>query len=103
MSELSIHNPIIARLYTEAVGPAHYEETDRIVSDMKRYRLAGRYDPARTAHSFERFVVEPSAIALTASQEGAGGPWFKVYGREVRAEVARRLVRVWERELGADA
>lgn len=98
MSELSIHNPALSRLYAEAVSPAHYGETDRIVADMRRYRLSGRYDPARTARSFERFVVEPSAIALTASQGGAGGPWFKLYRPEVRAEVARRLVRVWERE-----
>lgn len=101
MFELSIHNPALSRLYAEAVSPAHYKETDRIVSDMRRHRLAGRYDPARTAHSFERFVVEPSAIAL-AAKEGSG-PWFKLYGREARAEVARRLVRVWERELGPGA
>ena len=63
-------------------------ELERIRGDVARHKAAGRYDPARTAHSIERYVVEPSAIALAASRDV---PWFRLYGREVRAEVARHL------------
>jgi hypothetical protein len=31
--------------------------------------------------------------------EGGDGPWFVRYPRELRAEVARRVVRGWEREV----
>jgi hypothetical protein len=32
--------------------------------------------------------------------EGQDGPWFVRYPKELRAEVARRVVRGWEREVG---
>lgn len=67
-------------------------ELERIRGDVARHKAAGRHDPARTVHSIERYVVEPSAIALAASQDGGESlPWFRLYGREVRAEVARHL------------
>lgn len=64
-------------------------ELERIRGDVARHKAAGRHDPALTAHSIERYVVEPSAIALAASRRDV--PWFRLYGREVRAEVAQRL------------
>lgn len=63
-------------------------ELERIRGDVARHKAAGRHDPARTAHSIERYVVEPSAIALAAADSL---PWFRLYGREVRREVAQRL------------
>lgn len=68
-------------------------ELERIRGDVARHKAAGRHDPARTAHSIERYVVEPSAIALAAaSRQGDKSlPWFRMYGREVRREVARHL------------
>ena len=67
-------------------------ELERIRGDVARHKAAGRHDPARTAHSIERYVVEPSAIALAASrQRDKSLPWFRMYGKEVRKEVAQRL------------
>lgn len=67
-------------------------ELERIRGDVARHKAAGRHDPARTLYSIERYVVEPSAIALAASRQGDKSlPWFRMYGREVRAEVARHL------------
>ena len=63
-------------------------ELERIRGDVARHKAAGRHDPARTLYSIERYVVEPSAIALAASRDV---PWFRLYGREVRQEVARHL------------
>ena len=70
-------------------------ELERIRRDVARHKVAGRHDPARTLYSIERYVVEPSAIALAAAASRDGGeslPWFRLYSREVRREVAQRLV-----------
>lgn len=64
-------------------------ELERIRGDVARHKAAGRHDPARTLYSIERYVVEPSAIALAAASRDV--PWFRLYGREVRQEVARHL------------
>ena len=66
-------------------------ELDRIRGDVARHKAAGRHDPARTVHSIERYVVEPSAIALAAAASRRDVPWFRLYGKEVRQEVARHL------------
>ena len=65
-------------------------ELERIRGDVARHKAAGRHDPARTLYSIERYVVEPSAIALAAAAS-RDVPWFRLYGREVRQEVAQRL------------
>ena len=68
-------------------------ELERIRGDVVRHKAAGRHDPARTVHSIERYVVEPAAIAAAAaSRQGDKSlPWFRMYGKEVRKEVAQRL------------
>lgn len=67
-------------------------ELERIRGDVERHKAAGRHDPARTLYSIERYVVEPSAIALAASRDGGESlPWFRLYSREVRRGVARHL------------
>ena len=66
-------------------------ELERIRGDVARHKAAGRHDPARTAHSIERYVVEPSAIAAAAASR-RDVPWFRLYSREVRREVTQRLV-----------
>lgn len=66
-------------------------ELERIRGDVARHKAAGRHDPARTAHSIERYVVEPAAIAAAAASRQESLPWFRLYGREVRREVARHL------------
>jgi hypothetical protein len=71
-------------------------ELDRVLGDMRRHMRAGRYDADRTCRCVERFVVETVAIEL---HEGQDGPWFVRYPKELRAEVARRVVRGWEREV----
>jgi hypothetical protein len=71
-------------------------ELDRVLADMGRHIRAGRYDEGRTCRCVERFVVETSAIELN---RGGEGPWFVRYPKELRAEVARRVVRGWEREM----
>lgn len=96
MSNPPLTHPLLIRLYNEVISPAYYGETDRIVGDMRRHMAQGRYDRDRAVHSFERYVVEPAAIALG----GGDLPWFKVYTKVMRAEVAQRLVRGWEREIG---
>lgn len=65
-------------------------ELERIRGDVARHKAAGRHDPARTLYSIERYVVEPSAIALAAASR-RDAPWFRLYSREVRREVARHL------------
>jgi hypothetical protein len=84
--------------FSELFDTAHESpELDRVLGDMARHMRAGRYDADRTCRCVERFVVETSAIAL---HEGREGPWFTRYPRALRAEVARRIVRGWEREIG---
>lgn len=98
--------------FAELFDTAHESpELDRVLGDMRRHMRAGRYDPDRTRHSIERYVVEPVAIALhgdkaRAEPSAASGPrtvlWFTRYPKTLRVEVARRIVRTWERELAAE-
>jgi len=100
--------------FAELFDTAHESpELDRVLGDMRRHIKAGRYDPDRTRHSVERYVVEPSAIALhgrKAATEPSVAPsprrpktlWFTRYPRDLRTEVARRIVRTWEREIQAE-
>lgn len=78
-------------LYTGAVESP---ELDRVVKDMARHIRKGKYEPDRAVRAVYRFVVEPTAIKL-----GEGKVWWKVYGKELREEVSRRIVRSWEREI----
>lgn len=100
--------------FAELFDTAHESpELDRILDNMRRHMRSGRYDPERARHSVERYVVEPSAIALhgrKAATEPATRPspktpkasWFTQYPKELRAEVAKRIVRTWEREIKAE-
>ena len=100
--------------FAELFDTAHESpELDRILDNMRRHMRSGRYDPERARHSVERYVVEPSAIALhgrKAATEPVTRPsakipkasWFTRYPRDLRAEVARRIVRTWEREIKAE-
>lgn len=67
-------------------------ELDRIVSDMDRHSRAGKYDRNRIAQAIQRFVVEPSAIALAEGR----APWFTVFPKETRAEVTERILGEYE-------
>jgi hypothetical protein len=86
--------PHAAELYERAVLSP---ELVRVEGDVARVG-GGSYDRARVLKAVSRFVVEPVAIAAAA--ERGEGSWFRVYGPEVRAGVAERLVRVVEREGG---
>jgi hypothetical protein len=88
-----LYTPAFAELFERA---QESPELDRVLADMGRHIRAGRYDEDRTCRCVERFVVETVAIALNAGQDG---PWFVRYPKELRAEVARRVVRGWEREV----
>jgi hypothetical protein len=100
--------------FSELFDTAHESpELDRVLDNMRRHMRTGRYDAERARHSVERYVVEPSAIALhkvKAATEPVTRPsprtpkvmWFTRYPRDLRAEVARRIVRTWERELKAE-
>ena len=100
--------------FAELFDTAHESpELDRVLGDMRRHMKAGRYDAERTRHSIERYVVEPVAIALhgdkaRAEPDVVPSPrrpkvlWFTRYPRDLRVEVARRIVRTWERELAAE-
>ena len=99
-------DPLFYELYERC---CESPELDRIVADMNRHVRAGRYDRTRCVRAMERYVVEPSAIALGAERkEGDSAPispttpkasWFTVYPRALRAEVAERILRTWEHEL----
>lgn len=101
--------------FAELFDTAHESpELDRVLDNMRRHMRSGRYDPDRARHSVERYVVEPVAIALHGRREAEVGvparpsaktpkvSWFTRYPRDLRAEVARRIVRTWERELKAE-
>lgn len=101
--------------FSELFDTAHESpELDRVLDNMRRHMRSGRYDPERARHSVERYVVEPSAIALHGRKAAETDPatrpspktpkvsWFTRYPRDLRAEVARRIVRTWERELKAE-
>jgi len=90
-----LYTPAFAELFDRA---QESPELDRVLGDMARHMRAGRYDAERTRHSIERYVVETVAIELHA-RDGEG-PWFVRYPKALRAEVARRVVRGWEREMG---
>ena len=77
-------------LMREVRGPENKDVLDRIRADVGRHKAAGRYDPARTLCSIERYVVEPAAIALGAESDT---PWFRLYRKGVREEVAQTLLR----------
>lgn len=97
--------------FAELFDTAHESpELDRVLDNMRRHMRAGRYDPDRTRHSVERYVVEPVAIELhgrksrlepdvAPSPKTPKASWFTRYPRDLRAEVARRIVRTWEREM----
>lgn len=100
-------DPLFYELYEAA---CESPELDRIVSDMKRHLRCGRYNRERSIRAMERFVVEPSAIALARERIDGNVPitprtprptWFTVYPRALRVEVAERMLRTWEREVGA--
>jgi hypothetical protein len=87
--------------FSELFDTAHESpELDRVLGDMARHMRAGRYDADRTCRCVERFVVETSAIELNARDGDTRVSWFTRYPRALRAEVARRIVRGWEREIG---
>ncbi len=88
-----LYTPAFAELFDRA---QESPELDRVLGDMARHMREGRYDADRTCRCVERFVVETSAIELN---KGGDRPWFVRYPRELRAEVARRVVRGWEREV----
>jgi hypothetical protein len=101
--------------FSELFDTAHESpELDRVLDNMRRHMRTGRYDPDRARHSIERYVVEPVAIALHKAGGRPPNPlirpsaktpkvsWFTRYPRDLRAEVARRIVRTWERELKAE-
>ena len=99
-------NPLFYELYEAA---CESDELDRIVSDMKRHVRCGRYNRERCARAMERFVVEPSAIALAKERIDGSvaitpatprATWFTIYPRALRVEVAERMLRTWEREVG---
>ena len=98
-------DPLFYELYESA---CESPELDRIVSDMKRHVRCGRYNRERCARAMERFVVEPSAIALARERiDGSVAitprtprpTWFTIYPRALRVEVAERMLRTWEHEL----
>ena len=87
--------------FSELFDTAHESpELDRVLGDMRRHMRAGRYDADRTRHSIERYVVETVAIELHARDGDTRVSWFTRYPKALRAEVARRIVRTWEREMG---
>lgn len=100
--------------FSELFDTAHESpELDRVLDNMRRHMRSGRYDPERARHSVERYVVEPVAIQLHGDKsrlEPATRPspktpkvsWFTRYPRDLRAEVARRIVRTWEREIRSE-
>ncbi len=61
------------------------------------HRARGTYERERLRWWVERFVVEPEAIVM-AKKVGGGRPWFRVWGKVERREVADRVLEVWERE-----
>lgn len=98
-------DPLFYELYERC---CESPELDRIVADMNRHVRAGRYDRERCVRAMERYVVEPSAIALAPeriddsvaiSPRTPRPTWFTVYPRALRAEVAERILRTWEHEL----
>ena len=100
--------------FSELFDTAHESpELDLVLGDMRRHIKAGRYDPDRTRHSIERYVVEPVAIKLHGDKarlepDVVPSPrrpktlWFTRYPKTLRVEVARRIVRTWEREIAAE-
>lgn len=99
-------DPLFYELYEKC---CESPELDRIVSDMNRHVRAGRYNRDRCVRAMERYVVEPSAIELGAERINGNVPiapatprptWFTIYPRALRAEVAERILRTWEREVG---
>lgn len=99
-------DPLFYELYEAACESS---ELDRVVSDMERHVRCGRYNRERCARAMERFVVEPSAIALARERIDTAAPiaprtprptWFTIYPRSLRVEVAERMLRTWEREVG---
>jgi hypothetical protein len=100
--------------FSELFDTAHESpELDRVLDNMRRHMRTGRYDPDRARHSIERYVVEPSRYRAAQGQGEDGSrtrpsaktpkvSWFTRYPRDLRAEVARRIVRTWERELKAE-
>lgn len=110
MSNSILYAPGFAELFDTA---HESPELDRVLGDMRRHIRAGRYDPDRTRHSVERYVVEPSAIELHGRMsrlEPSVAPsprspktlWFTRYPKTLRTEVARRIVRTWEREIASE-
>lgn len=99
-------DPLFYELYERC---CESPELDRIVADMNRHVRAGRYDRTRCVRAMERYVVEPSAIALGAERKNGDSvpitpttplaSWFTLYPRQLRHEVAERILRTWEHEL----
>jgi len=94
-----LYTPAFAELFDRA---QESPELDRVLGDMRRHMRAGRYDADRARHSIERYVVEPVAIELHARDGDTRISWFTRYPKALRAEVARRVVRGWEREIGGE-
>lgn len=74
-------------------------ELERCLRTAERHQRRGKYSRSVLIRDIERYVVEPAAIELTATQPGSSQPWFRMYPQALRTQLAERLALVVEQQV----
>ena len=74
-------------------------ELERCLRTAERHQRRGNYSRNVLIRDIERYVVEPAAIELTATQPDSPQPWFRTYPPALRTQLAERLALVVEQQV----
>ena len=74
-------------------------ELERCLRTAERHQRRGKYSRSVLIRDIERYVVEPAAIELTATQPDSPQPWFRTYPPALRTQLAERLALVVEQQV----